>query len=219
MKLTERMNFAECLMGLGALYGKPVNEFLIEIYWQACAKYEFQDVQKSLQAHVNNPDQGQFMPKPADIVRYLEGTSHTQALQAWSEVMKGISSAGCYSSVVFDDPIIHAVLSEMGGWISICKINEEELPFKAREFEKRYAAYVLHKPKNYPSYLVGLIELQNSAHGHPFEKPLLLGDHQKALAVYQQGNNNLSSNDPLITINQAVKTIEFQPTKDIQEGV
>lgn len=190
MQLAERKHFAECLMGLGVLYGKPVNAFLIEIYWQACARFDFSAVQQALQAHVNNPDQGQFMPKPADIVRYLEGGSHTQALQAWSKVMQAMNSAGCYASVVFDDPRIHAVITEMGGWIALCKTKVDEQPFKAREFEKRYAAYVLHSPENYPRHLVGMIELQNSAQGYPVGTPLFIGDHAKALAVYQQRSHH-----------------------------
>lgn len=58
------------------------------------------------------------------------------------------------------------------------------MPFKAREFEKRYAAYVLKPPENYPRHLAGLIELQNSATGNLVPLPEFIGDVEKAKEVY-----------------------------------
>lgn len=109
------------------MYGKPLNNFLLEIYWKICQPFEFGDIEKAFEAHVRDPDYGQFMPKPADLIRFLEGGRQTQALQAWSKVVKAISHAGYYSSVVFDDICIHAVISEMDGWIALCQSQKGRL--------------------------------------------------------------------------------------------
>jgi hypothetical protein len=189
MTHNEMPEFVKLMTGLGMLYGKPMNEFLIDIYWQALQMFTFEAVKTALQTHVQNPDAGQYLPKPADVVRYLEGSSHTQALQAWSLVARAIRTIGCYESVVFDDPVIHAVIADMGGWLELCRMTEKEMPHRAREFEKRYTAYVLHPPVDYPKQLVGLIEAKNSLQGFPVKPPLLLGDSRQAWLVYEQGSD------------------------------
>jgi hypothetical protein len=208
MQTSDMPNFLNLLTGLGALYGKPINEPLVEIYWRALQRFEFPAVKEALQAHVDNPDSGQFMPKPADVVRYLEGGSRTQALQAWSRVVKAIGSIGCYRSLVFDDSVIHAVVSDMGGWVQLCKVTEDELPFKANEFEKRYTGYVLHPPETYPKQLTGVIEQQNSSQGHEVEPPVLIGDQHKALLVYRSGGDTaLPYHQPAVPLTHLVQQL------------
>jgi hypothetical protein len=36
---------------------------------------------------------------------------------------------GAYQSVVFDDPLIHLVLEDLGGWIKICSTLIKDLIF------------------------------------------------------------------------------------------
>lgn len=188
MLASDMPNFLIQMTKLGALYSKPINEPLVDLYWRALKRFDFPAVEEALQAHIDNPDSGQYMPKPADVIRYLEGGSHTQALQAWSRVVKTIGNIGSYSSVIFDDAIIHAVIADMGGWIYLCKVTQDELPFKGDEFEKRYTGYVLHPPEKYPKKLTGIFEQQNSSQGYVIESPTLIGDQHKALLVYQGGS-------------------------------
>jgi hypothetical protein len=187
MKKTEMSEFSKLLMGIGALYGKSMTPALIEIYWQSLQAFGFSQVKAAIHAHVNNPDTGQFLPQPADVIRYLQGSSESRGLQAWSRVLRAIQQVGCYSSVIFDDPLIHAVIDDMGGWIQLGKLQEKDIPFRAQEFVKRYMGFVLNPPKSYPKQLTGLVEHQNNCMGYPSDPPLLLGDKQKALQVYEQG--------------------------------
>ncbi len=165
----------------------------MRLYWCALEQFELAEVKAAFQAHLSNPDTGQFMPKPADVMRYVKGGTQTQALQAWSKVANAIRSVGGHASVVFDDPLIHVVIEEMGGWISLCQTLLKDLPFRANEFEKRYAAYVLHPPLHYPKQLTGLIEGQNRMNGYDYaiKPPLLIGDPKRALQVLQNGCEKL----------------------------
>src|SRR5262249_41248898 len=99
MTNADMTKFVKLMTGLGILYGKPMSEQLIDIYWQALQSFSFSAVKEAFNAHVRNPDTGQYLPKPADVVRYVEGTGATQALQAWSQVIRTIRSVGCYDSV------------------------------------------------------------------------------------------------------------------------
>ncbi len=179
--------FTAVMAGVGELYGKPISALLTDIYWQTLKSYEFEDVQKAFQAHIVNPDCGQFFPKPADIVRFIEGSGETKSLQAWAKVEKAIVQIGSYQSVAFDDPLIHAVLEDMGGWVKLCSRNNTQMPFCANEFQKRYMGFVSKRPKRHPKYLLGVIECENSKNGYPVEAPLLIGDPIKAEEVLKSG--------------------------------
>lgn len=192
MNQNDLTHFTQFLQACCVLYGKSMNETLIELYWDALEAFTWVDVKAAFKAHINHPDSGQFMPKPSDVVRYIWGSSQTQALQAWSKVVDTLHWVGMYESVVFDDPLIHTVLSEMGGWIYLCQTTlTKDMPFRANEFEKRYTAYVLHPPPRYPKQLTGWLEQQNRFHGYPIKPPSLMGDRQKALAVLKNGDNQL----------------------------
>ncbi len=127
---------------------------LIDIYWQVLKQYELEDVQNAFQSHIQNPDCGQFLPKPADIVRLIEGSGETKALLAWAKVERAVIQIGSYQSVVFDDPLIHAVIEDMGGWVKLCSMKNEQMPFYANEFQKRYMGYVNKKPESTPKTFI-----------------------------------------------------------------
>jgi hypothetical protein len=191
MKKADMNKFAQLISTIAELHDKSISKALVEIYWECLQKFELLDIKHAIKAHAKNPDTGQFMPKPSDVVRYLEGGTNAQALQAWTKVEKAIESIGGYSSVIFDDALIHAVISDMGGWIQFCKMTEEESPFKAQEFEKRYARYAIRAPEKYPRKLMGIFELQNSAAAYLVPSPILIGNRQKAENVFKNGSTKM----------------------------
>lgn len=187
MLLSERARFSQLLIAISELYNKPLNNILLSLYWNALEGFDLTSIEKALQAHINHPDVGQYMPKPADIMRFLVGSGEGRALQAWSKVAKAMTQIGAYTSVVFDDSIIHIVITEMGGWISLCQSKNETLPFLTKEFEKRYMAYIDRAPIRYPNQLCGIIEHNQSLHNQSNNLPELIGDPAKALQVLQNG--------------------------------
>ena len=72
------------MVGIGEIYRATISKFLTDIYWKSLKHFEWQDVERALNAHIYNPDCGQFFPKPADVVRFIEGSGETRALQAWN---------------------------------------------------------------------------------------------------------------------------------------
>lgn len=208
MQETDKLKFLNLLTGVCSVYGKTMNEPLLEIYWQALARFEFDAVNRAFNSHVNNPDKGQFMPKPADVVEFLEGTKQTQSLQAWTKVLTAIKNIGAYPSLVFDDAIIHAAIEEMGGWIELCRVSTEQLQFRAQEFSKRYAAHVMQPPISYPKKIIGLIEQTNQGAGYKIEPPVLVGDQQKALQVFERGcDASIAFHRSKLSIGETVKNL------------
>ena len=115
MQPTELHPFATLLMGLGETYGKTLSPAAIEIYWRALCAYPLDAVKAAIDSHVNNPDTGQYWPKPADLLRQLGGgTTQDRAARAWAKVERELRRMGAYASVVFDDPVIMIALADLG---------------------------------------------------------------------------------------------------------
>lgn len=167
MKSTDRERFTKLMVGLGEYYGKQVTPMLADIYWNGLQAYDFEAVNAAVNLHVKNTDNGQFMPKIADIERSLHGNTSTRAMQAWVKVSKAIQEVGSYQSVKFDDSLIHSVIDDMGGWPQLGQTNIDELPFKIKEFERRYMAYLQVPPmREAPPMLPGIYERTNATLGY-----------------------------------------------------
>jgi len=148
MIANDKEKFVMLMTAIAELHNKKLSKPLLDIYWHALKKFNLVDIQQAMNQLILDPDVGQFMPKPADIVRYLEGDKETKALQAWSKVTRGIREIGSWGCAEFDDPVIHLIISEMGGWIELCRLSTRELAFRFQEFEKRYKAYQFRNIRN-----------------------------------------------------------------------
>lgn len=186
----EFTDFVDIMQLVAEQYGKKPSDGLISLYWQGLKSYEFNAVREAIGKHLANTDTGQFMPKIADIIRMMQGSSLDSALSAWSKVDRAVRDIGPYETVVFDDPIIHKVLHDMGGWLMLSEKTEDEWPFVAKEFENRYRGFKSRNEKiEYPSKLIGLSEANNEKEGYSIAKPILIGDIKKAIEVLNLGTS------------------------------
>lgn len=198
MTESDYKRFAELLNAMGDLYGKPVSEHVVPIWWAALQQYDINAVQVAFGRHTTNPDGGQFMPKPADLIRLLEGGKADQAMQAWSKVDWAVRHVGGYASVAFDDALIHSVVSEMGGWVKLNGKDENEWPFVAKEFCDRYKAIKQSgRVVQYPATLSGISRLQNEAAGYADAEVRMIGDAAQVRAVMLAGGEKAG---PSLTI-------------------
>lgn len=190
MAPNDRERFAHCLLAASELYGKPISESVSAVWWDALRVYDITAVEAAFRRHFTNPDSGQFMPKPADIVKIVGGGSQDGAMVAWSKVDKAVRLVGPYASVCFDDPIVNRVLHDMGGWIGLGQKNETEWPFIANEFRTRYIGYRQRgEAPDHPARLIGIAEAENARKGHASAEAVLIGDPVKARAVLDGGTS------------------------------
>lgn len=205
MQPTESQAFKAVLHGVYDFYNKELSQFAIGVWWEAMRPFDFAAVKDALNRHCVNPDNGQWLPKPADVVRLIGGGTQDAALIAWAKVEAACRSVGQYQSVVFDDPLIHCVIRDMGDWVKLCNTDVDELPFRAKEFEQRYRGYKLRgSVGEFPRTLIGIAEGSNKAQGLPADLPVLIGEQQKCLQVYKGGS--LTANVPM---RQATALIEM----------
>lgn len=175
-----------------AFYRQDFSKFLGGVWIAAMEQFTFDEVKHAIERHTMNPDSGQFMPKPADVVKMLGGTSADVALAAWSKVERAIRSIGQYQSVVFDDALIHRVIDDMGGWVKVNSYQDEKaFEFAAREFQTRYRGFSMRgEVPPFARVMVGLADAENARlglSGSGSARPLLLGDPARCVDVFQRG--------------------------------
>jgi hypothetical protein len=189
MQDDQRMAFATLISDALAFYRQHASDFALSVWWAACQPFDLEQVSAALTAHAMDPERGQFPPMPADIVRALQGTQTDRAMIAWGKVMEGMQRVGAYQSVAFDDPIVHAVVTDLGGWPLMCQVTIDELPFLSRRFCDAYRAYARRPSVSYPRYLAGVSELENRRAGFKTAGPVLIGDPLAATDVIRKGGD------------------------------
>lgn len=188
MKPTDQTKFKEVLQGVHDFYGKDLSKFAMAVWFQACDTFDVEQVTKALSAHLMDPERGQFMPKPADIVRQLQGTNTDRSLIAWGKVMDACQRVGAYASVCFDDGLIHAVIEDMGGWMKLCRSNTDELGYIQKRFCDTYKAYAGRPDVVFPALLPGEHDQANAVKGYAAQPPVLIGNPDKARRVLANGS-------------------------------
>lgn len=202
MRIEDYDEFTAMVGGLADLHDRTLSEWALSLWWAALQHYDFPAVKDALGRQLRNPDNGQYMPKPADIVKLISGTTIDAALYAWAMVDRAVRVIGSHRDVVFDNPLIHRVLTDMGGWVLLGTKTDRDWPFLAKEFENRYRGYALGDVPEYPPILEGIANSQNSTSFRWREPPMLIGCPRAATAVMQGG-----SNAQLIGMHQASKQL------------
>jgi hypothetical protein len=208
--VSDKPGFFALIADVYAFYKSDFSEFAGRVWWEAMLPYDFAAVADALNRHCVNPDSGQFLPRPADVVKMLSGSTQDAALVAWSKVDRAVREVGTYRSVVFDDPVIHRVVTDMGGWVPLGAKAEDEWPFVRNEFVNRYRGYRMRsETPDYLPVLIGIAEAANSKAGFAIDAPLLIGNAKAAKAVLAGG-----SNKPLL----GVTPMPVESTRLLLEG-
>lgn len=189
MKPTDRIEFSALLCAAMGFFKQDMSTFALTVWWEACKSFDMEQVSKALTAHTIDPEQGRFPPKPADVVRMLHGTRTDRALIAWSKVMDAMQRVGAYSSVVFDDGVIHAVIEDLGGWVAICRGELKDLPHVERRFCESYRAYAVRGSVVFPAMLSGAHDANNALKGFKCQPPALIGNVKMAGDVMRLGSS------------------------------
>lgn len=189
MQEQDKAKFSTLVTEVLAFYGKDVSRFAMSVWWEACKGFDFEQVAKAFNAHAIDAERGQFPPKPADVVKALQGTRTDRARMAWGKAFDAMQRVGAYQSVAFDDPVIHAVLEDLGGWMKVCRSDMEQLSYLEHRFCEAYRAYVGRPDVAYPAKLLGEFEMVNRHEGRKVAPPVLIGNPQKAAEVLRLGGS------------------------------
>lgn len=189
----------------------PTKQYM-EFYFLTLKDFDIAQIRRALTKHIQNPVTGMYIPKPADLMKYLKPATGNDAERQWSIVMQAISSCGGrYSNVYFEDVITNTIIHEMN-WGNICNITDTSEPFERKRFLQAYENYSNYAPQyeagvNYgichnhnvdklehePVYLVrnnGAYEFTDTE-----ELPKLIADQKRASALMVELRNNETNNN------------------------
>uniref|UniRef100_A0A6M3IVP5 DUF6475 domain-containing protein n=1 Tax=viral metagenome TaxID=1070528 RepID=A0A6M3IVP5_9ZZZZ len=162
--MLDRNEFIKTMVGLYDMYGKVPSEFILDTYYGIFEEYTAEEfnkaVMKCLKEKVYNS-----VPKPAEIIEFLEGTKDDKALIAWNQVLDAIRKGGYYSSVEFYDPIIPACINELGGWQWIGSQQHEDMVFIEKRFMILYRLFLKRGTED-NHRMIGFIEASNGRRGY-----------------------------------------------------
>jgi hypothetical protein len=190
MEAQDKPKLWKLITDVMAFYKQDVSQFALNVWWESCKGFALEQVSKAMNQHAMDPERGQFAPKPADIIRQLQGTRTDRSLTAWGKVMDAMQRVGAYQSVAFDDPVIHAVIEDLGGWVGLCRSDMDELSHTERRFCNSYRAYAA-RPEGleFPARLAGAHEIENRTAGRKVAPPVLIGNPEKAAEVLRLGSS------------------------------
>lgn len=190
MQESDSQAFALLIAGVYAYHRQPCSDALIGMYWRGCQHWDLEQVRRAVDSLTRDPEAGKFPPKIGDITRMLEGTQSDRAALAWGKALEAMGSVGAYTDVVFDDPAIHAAIEDLGGWPKVCRTEARELGYMQHRFCESHRAYTGRGAFPYPRRLMGdrSPDSEYEKKGLRLPAPALIGDAEKAKAVYSGGN-------------------------------
>lgn len=174
-------DFCKALAGLGEMFNKPISDTLYELYWESLKDLSFPDFNRAANVLART---AKFFPRPVEFREQVLPDVSAQAALAYEKVERAFVQAGIYKSVVFDDPVTHAVIENLGGWVKYNRLTDEESKWWRKDFEKRYqelAPLVVQGKIVAPLMLPGLFAGEGTA-TEQAKTPVLIGDSTKILA-------------------------------------
>ncbi|MFH1891569.1 MAG: DUF6475 domain-containing protein [Candidatus Zixiibacteriota bacterium] len=195
----KRERIAEMLIHLSEIFDKETSESLIKIYISCLEIYPWDKIEAATMHIIRTKTFNKF-PLPAEFIQYIDPPEDMDVRVhcAMVKVFDMMERFGAYSSVEFDDPIIHHVLVHLhGGWVEACnsrrsRRTETDDRFWRRDFETTYARIARSGSHAEPPPLIGLLNKQNEESGYfapgllkPSE-PSRLPNHQPTLPTAEE---------------------------------
>lgn len=200
MTLDEKQKFKALIASVYELYRKldMLTPTTMTLWFNALEGYALPVISAALSQHARNPDTGMFIPLPADVVKLIEGGSEDVGLIAWGKVDRAVRSIGPWRTVIFDDPLIHYAIVQLGGWQKVCAFTDEDWKFQRQPFVTLYKG-ARQRQIEFPAKLLGIAEATNGEKHR--EAPYLIGDEAKCRHVLATG--------------AALPALEMRPARDL----
>lgn len=179
---------AEATMTFGNL-----SDGQVQVYMKVLMPYDLERItfacnQVIRTYHYNN------MPKPADFLRHMGPGPDAVAEQALMKVKEMIRRHGRNATVAFDDPVIHQIIMDYGGWPSFNdSYSGVELGYENlwdKDFRRKYTICAqVPDHKEIPVRLLGEFDIANISNPHATasETKRLPSDIQTVKALTHDG--------------------------------
>jgi len=168
MNENDANKFKELITSINATYGEEFTQPQTLLWWNIFKKYPIEAFEQAVYQHMVDPDSGMFSPKPANIIKFITGTTkkNEQALVdkaelAWYVIEGEIRRIGPYGSLKIEDKQGLAAVQALGGWRHLCSLTTDKMVWAHKEFIAAYQNYERTPVEALPHKLPGLFDLQN----------------------------------------------------------
>lgn len=113
MLIEQKVEFSAVLAAALAVYSKSITAGMADLYFAALQQYDLQVVREGLTRHLQDALSGQYAPKPADIIRQIQASTHDgrpEGDEAWSIATTAIDES---ATAVLTDEIQAALCVAM----------------------------------------------------------------------------------------------------------
>jgi len=159
--------FKELITAINVTYGEEFTQPQTLLWWNMFKPYPIEAFEQAVYQHMADPDQGMFSPKPANIMKFITGTTkqNEQALEdkaelAWHVIEGEIRRIGSYGSLKMEDKQALAAVQALGGWKHLCSLTSDQMVWAHKEFVSAYQNYERADLAALPDKLPGRIELE-----------------------------------------------------------
>lgn len=197
----DRDRFEEILLGLAEIFDKQLSEGQLDLYFGALSDMSIEDVVRAGNILARST---KFFPKPVEFRESMAINTDDMAAIAYAKFFKGCKHTPD-KTLVFDDPIIHAVIVNLGGWNDELYdkwASIEKEVWLRKDFERLYKTYAkMGVPDNTPEKLAGRMERNNEGRWDwATPQPALIGSKdspilQKALAEHNEKRKALKAGE------------------------
>lgn len=160
------IKFKKLIAVISETYDEPFSGAKVLLWWGVFKKFTVEQFEEALYKHISCTEAGMFNPKPANIIKFITGTTKDieqaasdRAELAWSIIERDISRIGGYGSLKLDDKQALAAVKAIGGWGTLCSGREDQLTWKKKEFISSYLCYERTPIEDLPKSLPGYVEL------------------------------------------------------------
>ena len=187
MERSQSEKLFSVLETISKMKNREMTAEIFKLWLAALDSYPFEEIKNAFNRYIQT-ERG--MPEPVDILDILRGSSEDRALAALIKVETAMSRHGSYATVVFDDPIIHAVIDGLGGWIKCCRVTDRELTWWEKDFRERYRHHLsCGIPSDVSPKLLGILDETNLPMGESPQKPVVIGNYEKAIGWVSKLSN------------------------------
>lgn len=182
MEQRDKVRFVKCMAALAESFSQDYSTKKIDIYYQALEDLTIEDIERGTWNVIRTRGTSTF-PKVAEIREAINGKREDRSMLALAKVERALREVAAYSSIVFDDPVIHKVIESFNNsWIGIADMTIQEWTWARKDFLRLYEALSTSGVDTVPHKLRGRIEIENENNGYAAKYPLVyFGDKQACL--------------------------------------
>jgi len=131
----DRAEFGKAMVVTAELYDKHISSGRIAAYFKVMEPYPLDGVLEAMQEH---QAKSRWFPLPADLIELMAPTGEQDALFEWSHVIDQLRDSRRART---DNPCTHRAIQDLGGFIRLGQMPQDQLVWVQKEFVQRYQMY------------------------------------------------------------------------------